>query len=376
MANSEFFAGFSLGSLQIARRLEFATCNLTFRASTGGVEVDCNYHFDLGGDPLDRISSTLNSWQNCQAHLIQEIVPHFNRSCHCQGLSFLEHVMAVTDPVGIDRSPFYTLILGWFCAERTLIVPVIVKVLVSWSTSWRSRTLLELIDHLSTLLFWDGLRRTKVTTRFSSQMFTKAIVRKVLTFFETMRDMNPSVQKKFYFARDEGIENWIRAVLHETMDTIYEYPLWPSSIEEICDILQTQGHGNLAERISYFASDQDLEDDGVPLTLGSAHGFLRFFGAVNSDGRVSLTCSPEGWLCAVWRFPAERRASIWFQDVNQVMFAATNAAGEFIEIDGGGEVGDSGAVMTKLIGAGLLRWNFERAKGNIFWGITYPSAQP
>ena len=55
---------------------------------------------------------------------------------------------------------------------------------------------------------------------------------------------------------------------------------------------------DLADRIAYFASDADLDDGDVPVTLESALGFLAFFGAVESpDGTESLTCSPEGGFC-------------------------------------------------------------------------------
>ena len=131
-------------------------------------------------------------------------------------------------------------------------------------------------------------------------------------------------------------------------------------LDGVCEVLRSWGEHSLADRIAYFASDEDLEAGDVPLTPESARGFLAFFKAVKSDGRVSLTCSPEGWLCAVWRFPdEERRASVWFLDDHRVMFAATDAAGNFVELDNRNEVGDYREVMAKLVQAGLLEWHLD-----------------
>lgn len=128
------------------------------------------------------------------------------------------------------------------------------------------------------------------------------------------------------------------------------------TIDDVCNVLRGWGEYSLAERIAYFASDEDLEDGDIPVTTESARGFLAFFGPVSSEGHLSLTCSPEGWLCAVWRFPDQRRASLWFLDTDRVMLAATDDAGEFIGIDGGGEIGSRLVVTTKLVQAGLLTW--------------------
>ena len=142
------------------------------------------------------------------------------------------------------------------------------------------------------------------------------------------------------------------------------------TVSDVCNVLRVWSEDDLAARIAYFASDEDLEDEDIPITDESACGFLSFFGAVKSEGRVSLTCSPEGWLCALWRFSDERRASLWFLDVNRVMFAATNANGDFIEIDGGGDVGNSQEVMTKLIEAGLLTWDLDMPNSGSFHPFT------
>ena len=95
-------------------------------------------------------------------------------------------------------------------------------------------------------------------------------------------------------------------------------------------MLRGWGRPDLADRLAYFASDEDLDDGDIPVTLESARGFLAFFGAVEStDGKVSLTCSPEGWILAVWRFPDTRRISLWFMDYDTVMYAARKSDGFF-----------------------------------------------
>lgn len=143
-----------------------------------------------------------------------------------------------------------------------------------------------------------------------------------------------------------------------------------STIGDICSVLRTRGEYSLADRIAYFASDEDLEAEDVPLTLESARGFLAFFSAVKSESRVSLTCSPEGWLCALWRFPDERRASLWFLNDNHVMFSAIDAAEKFIELDSGAEVGSLVEVMAKLVQAGLFTWHLNTLPGKNFLTTT------
>ena len=139
-----------------------------------------------------------------------------------------------------------------------------------------------------------------------------------------------------------------------------------TTLDEVCNVLRLRDEYAVADRIAYFASDEDLEEGDIPLTLASACGFLAFFEAIKSEGRISLTCSPEGWLCAVWQFPDERRASLWFLDTYQVMFSATDAAGNFIEIDDGSEVGSTRKVMDKLVETGLFAWNSDKMSSRNF----------
>ena len=104
------------------------------------------------------------------------------------------------------------------------------------------------------------------------------------------------------------------------------------SIPEICAALTEQGYPNLAQRIAYFASDEDLEEGDMPVTLESVLGFWEFFQEVESDGRRGLTCSSEGWLCGSWDFPDARGVTLWFLDSQYVMFAAKGADGEFLKL--------------------------------------------
>lgn len=123
----------------------------------------------------------------------------------------------------------------------------------------------------------------------------------------------------------------------------------PTTITEICAALERQGLPHLAQRIAYFAFDEDLEDGEALVTLESALGFWEFLSAVESQGKLDLACSPEGCMSVVWRFPAEeRRAFVWFLDSQRGQFTATAAAGNFIRIaDDGGKLTPN-AVMERL----------------------------
>ena len=112
----------------------------------------------------------------------------------------------------------------------------------------------------------------------------------------------------------------------------------------------------MARRIAYFASDEDLEEGDVPVTLESVLGFWEFFQAVESEGRRGMTCSAEGWLCGSWDFPDARRATLWFLDSQSVMFAATGLDGKFIMLASNKDTGSLETVTEKLVEAGLFNW--------------------
>ena len=132
----------------------------------------------------------------------------------------------------------------------------------------------------------------------------------------------------------------------------------PNTIEEVCAALAEGGREDLARRIAYFASAEDLEEGDAPITVESVLGFWEFFSAVHSDTRVEMGCSAEGQICADWRFEDERGVAIWFLDSQRVRFAATYAPGKWVKIDGG-NAGGLEAVAKKLVEVGLFTWHPE-----------------
>ena len=128
----------------------------------------------------------------------------------------------------------------------------------------------------------------------------------------------------------------------------------PQTIPEICAALTGRGRPELARRLAYFASEEDLEPGDVALTEESARGFWEFYRAVESEGVLRTSCSPEGWLCVEWDFEDERGVAIWFLDSQRVRFAATYAPGKWVKIDGGGKTALGTVVREKLVEAGLF----------------------
>ena len=126
------------------------------------------------------------------------------------------------------------------------------------------------------------------------------------------------------------------------------------SIAKACDVLRAWGHPDLADRLAYFASDEDLEDGDERLTLESAQGFLAFFGTVETDGEMRLTCTQEGWICAEWDFTDERRAGLWFMDADRILFTATDRKGKFINIRGGKKIASHRVILRQLAAEGLF----------------------
>ena len=106
-----------------------------------------------------------------------------------------------------------------------------------------------------------------------------------------------------------------------------------TTITEISALLREMGEDELADRLDYLASDEDLEPGESPATCESARGFFEFYCSVEWSGEFGLACSPEGWIVGEWRFPDNRRASVWFLDAEQVMFTAKKKSGEFIAIE-------------------------------------------
>ena len=129
------------------------------------------------------------------------------------------------------------------------------------------------------------------------------------------------------------------------------------SVADVCFILRAWGRPDLAHRLAYFASDEDLDDGDVPLTLESARGFLAFFLEVEWEGEVSLGCSTEGWICAEWDFPDRRDVGLWFLDDQRLMYTARGADGRFMDLNNdGSRVGARVAITEKLVQSGLFTW--------------------
>ena len=123
-----------------------------------------------------------------------------------------------------------------------------------------------------------------------------------------------------------------------------------ATIAEVCDVLRAWGYPKLADRLTYLASEEDLDDGDRPATLESARGFLAFFGAVESaEGKLGLACSWEGWLCAEWRFTDRRLVSILFTDQDIIHYAARKSDDCFIDINNGSEVGNRSYITAKLV---------------------------
>ena len=160
------------------------------------------------------------------------------------------------------------------------------------------------------------------------------------------------------FCDKTGAIDWNKLVAFSSSK--YQRPLPVSQarkiddIDMVCDVLRSWDFFDLADRLAYFASDADLEDGDVPLTLESAQGFLAFFGAVETDGEIRMTCTQEGWLCAEWEFADKRDAGLWFLDAERIMFTATNRSGKFIDIRGGSKIAPRGVITKKLASEGIF----------------------
>ena len=129
------------------------------------------------------------------------------------------------------------------------------------------------------------------------------------------------------------------------------------SIVEISALLREMGEDELAARLDYLASDEDLEPGESPATAESARGFFEFFCSVESDSKVGLACSREGWISAEWRwFSDERRVGIWYLDAKKILFSALGKDGKFVEMEERNKITDRFMVTPKLVDAGLFSW--------------------
>lgn len=132
------------------------------------------------------------------------------------------------------------------------------------------------------------------------------------------------------------------------------------SMVEISALLREMGEGELADRLDYLASDEDLDPGESPATAVSARGFFEFFTSVVSDSKVGLACSPEGWIVGEWRwFPDKRGASIWFLDDERVMFTAKKRNGEHVAIGERKNFTDRFTLARVFVQEGLLSWRLN-----------------
>ena len=160
------------------------------------------------------------------------------------------------------------------------------------------------------------------------------------------------------FCDQTGVIKWSDLVAFSS--STYQRPLprsqinKVSDIDTICDILVSWEFPNLADRLAYFASDEDLDEGDIPVTLESALGFLVFFGMVETDGKIRMTCAQEGWICAEWDFTDNRDAGLWFLDRDRIMFSAIGRNGKFINIRGGRKIASRRVIMRKLVTEGLF----------------------
>ena len=131
------------------------------------------------------------------------------------------------------------------------------------------------------------------------------------------------------------------------------------SVAEISALLREMGESELADRVDYLASEEDLEPGESPATDESARGFIELYSGVEWSGEFGLACSPEGWIVGEWRFPDNRRASVWFLDAEQVMFTAKKKNGEFIAIGERRNFTERSTLMEVLVREELFSWRLN-----------------
>ena len=213
--------------------------------------------------------------------------------------------------------------------------------------------------------FWDSNSLFTVTQRASSWP-------EVVNDDTSMaRNEIPLQDYALGFCRMHPGDQYQRALSWQRVRTFHPERRDDEPIAFVRAYLCLMGEENLGDQIAYFASDADLYEGDAPLAANSAVDFLEFFKSVESEGQINLSCSPEGWLSASWRFPDKRGVSLWFTGNSRVMFAATDRQGRFIEADDGGEWESLHGVAAKLVNAGLLEWSIGRGslKATTVWPV-------
>ncbi len=129
-----------------------------------------------------------------------------------------------------------------------------------------------------------------------------------------------------------------------------------TTIAEISTLLREMGEHELADRLDYLASDDDLDPGESPITLESAQAFLELFASVEFEGTVGLGSSYEGWVYAQWSFPDERALGVWFIDTEYVKYTARDKTGNHIDIEGSARTIERSKLMRGLVQKELLSW--------------------
>ena len=126
------------------------------------------------------------------------------------------------------------------------------------------------------------------------------------------------------------------------------------SSTSIRNALRYWGESDLADRITYLMSSASEMDGNQPVSLESVRGFLLFWGAVKSDGMVTLTSSAEGSICSEWTFPDHRAAKMFFLNIDRVSMTATGADGTPVRIRNSDTSVTRETVRKRLIQQGLF----------------------
>ena len=133
--------------------------------------------------------------------------------------------------------------------------------------------------------------------------------------------------------------------------------MYKSFVSFVCSYLRNRGFPILSERIQYYSTDEDLEEDDVPLTLESLQGFFTFFSTVKEITPIHITCSPEGWICATWKFHDTRRIVLWFVNSTMAMYGINSGNGYIYVPGSNGESAPLENIRNKLLEIGLMEEN-------------------
>lgn len=128
------------------------------------------------------------------------------------------------------------------------------------------------------------------------------------------------------------------------------------SIAEISALLREMGEDELADRLDYLASDEDLDPGESPATDESARGFFELFASIECEGSVGLGSSYEGWVYAQWSFPDKRDLGVWFVDAEYVKYTARDKTGKRIDIEGSARTIERSRLMRGLVQKELFSW--------------------